>query len=124
MSDKTTRPARAFLAPVILFDHMGQTATLVLPDGHRFIGLRRGDAPTLLPLDEPGEYEADVRSVFGDGCGLPLVIVTVDLAHVPTWMDLPVEAVDKIVNRTSAEVAKRRRGDAPPREPLRWPRKR
>jgi hypothetical protein len=110
MSDKTTRPARAFVAPVILFDQMRQTAKLVLPDGHRLIGLSRGNAPTLLPLDEPGEYEADVGSVFGDGRGLPIVIVTVDLAHVRAWMALPVETVDKIINRTSAEVAKQRRG--------------
>jgi hypothetical protein len=108
--ETTAKPARAFVAPVVLFEHKGQVAKLTLPDGHRFVAMSHGEAPSMLLIDEPGQYTADVGLAFGDGRGLPVVIATVDLAHVPAWLALPADAVGKIINRTVAEAAKRRRG--------------
>lgn len=102
------KPARTFVAPVTVFHREGQIAKLVLPDGHRFVAMSRGEAPTVLPIADPGEYLADAGMAFGDGRGLPVVIATVDIAHLPAWLALSAETVGRIINRTVAEAASRR----------------
>ncbi len=92
------------LANGILFTEEGETGTVPLPPGHRFVAFGRSERPRLMPPKTPGEYEIGIKGVFDAGT-LPVLLLAVREEMVPTFLELPAEKLREMINRISAAVA-------------------
>lgn len=95
---------KTFQANVAVFVDKNTVQHIIMPDGHRFIFFARGHRPELIDIDEPGEYEVDTPMVL-DNITFPTAIAVVDLAHVQAWLELDLEAVDRMMDRVERTVA-------------------
>lgn len=95
-----------FQCNVAVFENQDTVQHVVLPDGHRFVMLMRGEKPEVVDIDDPGEYEIDAFDL--GGAEYPIALCVIDLAHIPAWSKITVDDVDRMIDRVSAEVRARR----------------
>jgi hypothetical protein len=96
----------AFLTQATIFDQPQQQARIVLCQGQRMVCLQRGGKVEALPIEEPGSYTFQPE-LLTDGAW-PFVVFVIDAAHVTAWLALSDEAVDGVLTRCEAEVARTR----------------
>lgn len=93
---------RTFRCNVAVFKDASTVQNVVLPDGHRFIMLMRGQTPKVVGIDDPGVYEIDVLDL--GGANYPVALCVVDLAHVPAWARVTVADVSRMIDRVTATI--------------------
>lgn len=107
MTDKIDDGGPTFRCNVAVFKDASTVQRVVLPDGHRFIMLMRGEQPELVSIDDPGVYEIDALDL--GGAEYPIALCVVDLAHVPAWAQITVSDVGRMIDRvTDAMLAARK----------------
>ena len=96
-------PARFSLRAAYVFTRPGQVARVVLADGFRFLFLIGGQSPQTVPIHEPGEWEIDIPRLLAKG-RYPIVLTTVDAAHVKAMEAVPSSAVDDMLSAIATET--------------------
>lgn len=102
--------SRTVWREAFVFTRPGQVAKLCLPDGFRFVCLVGGSHPAAFPINEPGMWEIDIPASLAKG-RYPVVITTVDAAHVSAFEKLPVKAVNEMLVAIAMEARQGRDGE-------------
>jgi len=89
--------------PMYLFTQPGQVAKLALADGFRFVVLVKGEAPTMIPINEPGSYEIDIPAEMSKGL-YPVAVLTMDLAQVPAFEKIPAATIGRMLDAAAAHA--------------------
>lgn len=96
-------PSRGVFREAFVFTVPGQVAKMCLPDGFRFVCLVRGSQPKSFPINEPGMWEIDIPALLAKG-KYPVVVTTVDAAHVAAFEKLPVAVVNDMLAAIAMEA--------------------